>query len=416
MGKILIRDYVDDFWGDIYCIGMGTNHSSFIVPQIEAMVDAGEKEIEVLINTIGGSVYCSLSITNALQKAKESGVKIITVNEGICASAGTQIFMIGDERISYTSLFMIHNPAQFIFGYMEAADMEREKNALHICKDTILITYAATGLDEPTLRAMLDAETWLTPSLCVQLGFATEDRSDPTKKADVLEQSVKGLEKASPENRIYASKFFNTIKTKNTNMDNVKELLEKQNKAVEQSNSLMSFFKNKFANIFKNEGEEETIEESVNASVQLEDESYIYFEGELAVGTKVFTDEEMTIAAEDGDHTLMDGRTITVAEGAVSNIQDVVEDAVTDEALIAENNSLKEQLATANKNIETLTNSVNASNEMLTKLKNVKSTFEPAPREQEINPKPNNSKEKADLSTEAREARKQEIKDKKNKK
>lgn len=400
MAEIFIRDYVDDFWGELFYIGMGENHSSKIVPKIEDAVKAGEKEITVNINSGGGGVYCSLSITNALKKAKEAGVKIITVNEGICASAATQIFMEGDERISYTSLFMIHNPSIFVFGNMEEADLKREADALKVVKDTILLTYKATGLDDETLTQMLNAETWLTPALCLSLGFSTEDRSSSEKKAEVLETSIKMVESASPENRIYATKFFNKIKiNKNTNMENVKDTLEK-------NNTLLTEVSNFFKNFGKPKNE---VTEVVNASAELEDGKMVYFEGDLAIGTAIFMDEALTEPAPEGDHTLMDGRTITVTDGKVSAIADVVEDTANN--LAVENAALKAELATLKAEVTNLSKAVNASNEALAKIKNIKSTYEPAAREQEITRTNANAKDaKPDLSTEARAARKEELK------
>ena len=406
MAIINIRDYEDEWGWCLYVIGMGENHSSIIVPKIEAAILAGDTDITVNINTVGGSVFCCLAIKTALQRAKEAGLKIITVNEGICASAGTPIFMEGDERISYTSLFMIHNPSIFVFDNMTEQDMERELNALKIVKDTLMLTYAPTGLDEQTLRDMLNAETWLTPALCKSLGFATEDRSSPDKKADVLETSLATLEKASPENRIYANKFFNSIKSKNNNMDNVKETLKKNNDLLTQ---VADFFKNIVKP--KNEGGEGD-EEVTNASTQLEDESYIYYDGALEVGAKVFTDEAMTVAADDGDHTLMDGRTITVLDGAVTAIADVVEN-VDNSALEAENKALKDELATLKEDVKNLTTAINASNKALEQIKNIKSTFKPENREQDFSKAKPKDEVKPDLSTEAREEAKAKYKNKK---
>ena len=51
MAEIFIRDYEDDFWGDLNVIGMGNNHSGVIIPKIEQAVADGEKEITVHITT-----------------------------------------------------------------------------------------------------------------------------------------------------------------------------------------------------------------------------------------------------------------------------------------------------------------------------------------------------------------------------
>ena len=64
----------------------------------------------------------------------------------------------------------------------------------------------------------------------------------------------------------------------------------------------------------KNEGE------TKNASAELSEGGSVYFDGDLAVGTAVFTDETMETPAPEGEHALADGRTIVVADGAVSEI------------------------------------------------------------------------------------------------
>ena len=46
----------------------------------------------------------------------------------------------------------------------------------------------------------------------------------------------------------------------------------------------------------------------------------LYYNGDLAVGTAVYTDAEMKAAAEAGSYTLTDGRVLTVAEGKVTVI------------------------------------------------------------------------------------------------
>ena len=58
------------------------------------------------------------------------------------------------------------------------------------------------------------------------------------------------------------------------------------------------------------------------ASVELSDSGgTLYFDGELAVDSTVYTDEEMTATAEAGDYALNDGRTLTVdADGVVTAI------------------------------------------------------------------------------------------------
>ncbi len=53
---------------------------------------------------------------------------------------------------------------------------------------------------------------------------------------------------------------------------------------------------------------------------RLKDGTDVYHDGVLAVGTKLYVDEEMTLTAPDGDHELEDGTTVTVAGGEVTAV------------------------------------------------------------------------------------------------
>lgn len=423
MAVIKIRDYEieSSMWGGTNVIGMGNNHSGVIVPIIDKAIEDKEPEITVHLNSVGGSVWCSLAITNALKRAKEGGAKIITINEGVCLSATTQIFMEGDERIVYNSLFMIHKPAGFYCGLMTEDDMRREAEALKVCQDTILLTYAPSGLDDNTLNDLVNAETWMTPALCLSLGFATEDRSAPDKKVDVLESAMNMINKTAPANKVYANKFFNTITLKNSKMD-VQETLKQNTETMKKSNSLLNQLKDFFTNLgaAKNEGDEP---EATNASSDLEDGGKIYYLGVLGVGTEVFSDEALTQHIAAGSHDLADGNYIVVDDaGLVTEMEKNEEAPEEDTANSADVDALKAE----NQSLQTALNATNEKlaevNSLLAKLKNTKSNYTPASREQEIIDKasktPSNDG-RVDLSPEARKARKEEreqIKNSKNKK
>lgn len=413
MAEIKLYDYselVDDGWFGSYevyhVIGQGKLSAGHVVPLIEAVPE--DEEITVKIFSCGGYVFDGWAIYNALKAHK---AKVTVRIDGLAASIASIIAMAGDEVVvCAASLLMVHKPSVDLFwGAMDAEQLKREAAALDQIQSVLNSIYVAkTGLDSATIDAMINAETWITPNEAVTLGFANSIDNTITEKQHIAENSFKQIFKnANPMIRAYANNAMQVNKTKENNMENV-------NEAIKKNNDLLTKVSNFFSNLVtapKNEGEQ------TNASAELEDGTMVYFDGELAIGTLVYTDEAMTTLAEDGDHTLMDGRTITLAEGAVTNIQDVVEDtAQTDLATQVANLTEKVNALTAENS--TLLASVNASNEALAKIKNIKSTYEPAAREQEITRTNATTKNdgKPDLSAEARAARKQEISDKKNKK
>lgn len=412
MAEIKLYDYtdlVDDGWFGTYevyhVIGQGKLSAGNIVPLIEAVPE--DEEITVKIFSCGGYVFDGWAIYNALKAHK---AKVTVRIDGLAASIASIIAMAGDEVVvCAASLLMVHKPSVDLFwGAMDADQLKREAAALDQIQTVLNSIYVAkTGLDSVTIDAMINAETWITPTEAVTLGFANSIDNTITEKQPIAENSFRQIFKnANPMIKAYANNAMQVNKTKENNMENVSETLKKNNDLLTQ---VGTFFKN-LVTPPKDEVD------PTNSSIQLEDESYIYFDGELAVGTMVFSDEAMTISAMDGDHTLMDGRTITVSEGSVSNIQDVVEDKAQND-LATQVANLTAELSTLKAENSTLLASVNASNEALAKIKNIKSTYEPAAREQEISRQNTNAKDaKPDFSAEARLARKQEILDKKNKK
>ena len=86
---------------------------------------------------------------------------------------------------------------------------------------------------------------------------------------------------------------------------------------------------------------------TTNATVKTSEGVDIFYDGELAVGTKVFTNVEMTTPAPDGVHTVGQ-KLYTIANGEVSKVEDVATN--------------KTELEIANEKIAELTASLEAAN------------------------------------------------------
>ena len=61
-------------------------------------------DLNIYLNTPGGEVFVASTMCSMLQRLKENGTKIHTFVDGLCASAGTFILMIGDD----INLSLIH--------------------------------------------------------------------------------------------------------------------------------------------------------------------------------------------------------------------------------------------------------------------------------------------------------------------
>jgi ATP-dependent Clp endopeptidase proteolytic subunit ClpP len=130
-------------------------------------IDASE--ITLFINSPGGSVFDGLAIYNAIrQHPANVTVKVM----GVAASAASFIAMAGDKIVMPENTFMmVHNPMGGVFG--NADEMREWADTLDkIAASLIAIYVARTGKTEDEVKALLNAETWMTAKEAVDLGFA----------------------------------------------------------------------------------------------------------------------------------------------------------------------------------------------------------------------------------------------------
>ena len=127
------------------------------------------RDINLTLHTPGGDVADGLAIYNALKK--HDGKVSITVDT-VAASMGSVIALAGDETsIVDNGFIMVHNPWSMAVG--NAADMEKASEDLKKFEKVLVNTYIdATGKGEDEIRALMDAETWMTAEEAVENGFA----------------------------------------------------------------------------------------------------------------------------------------------------------------------------------------------------------------------------------------------------
>lgn len=195
-------------------------------------------EIVVNINSFGGSVAEGLSIFNQLKQHK---AKVTTVCQGFACSIASIIFLAGDERvICDNSLVMIHNPWTVMQG--DANSLRKEADVLDkIAQQSVDIYCQATGLNEETIKQMMDEETWLDSKEALELGFATAIQEN--SKVDTVVQSVKqsliGKIKMKKEDDIKEDDIIET-------QENVQEQEQENVQQTTELNAMGSFL-----NLFK---------------------------------------------------------------------------------------------------------------------------------------------------------------------
>lgn len=150
-----------------------------------------EDDIELHINSYGGSVFASISIFNYL---KSLGKNITTINDGICASGASLIFMVGDSRIMpENTMLMIHRASTFAWG--NCNELREQADILEkLDNSTVMANYKNhfKGTDEE-LMELIDKETWLSAEECLEKGFCTEVKKLAEPKDSTQETLNKGI-------------------------------------------------------------------------------------------------------------------------------------------------------------------------------------------------------------------------------
>lgn len=163
-------------YGIIYISGpiTGTTAESVCKEIIEYNIRAEVNQIQMIINSPGGSCPAGFSIIDIMEWSR---IPIYTTGIGMIASMGLLIFMTGENgrrvitpRTSILShrfsAFNYGNHSQLIAGRKEE-DLEHERILQHY------LTYSSINNKDELEKCLLrDVDTWLTPDEAIQYGLA----------------------------------------------------------------------------------------------------------------------------------------------------------------------------------------------------------------------------------------------------
>lgn len=154
------------------------------------------KQIDLYINSCGGSVFEGTAIYNQLRR--HPAHKTVHV-DGFACSIASVIAMAGDEVVMpRNTLMMIHNAWMGAVG--NAAELRKaaaDLDVINAAGRQAYLSKAGEKLDEAALTAMMDAETWLTAEKCLRYGLAdryADADADMSQAAAVLQRANLTLE------------------------------------------------------------------------------------------------------------------------------------------------------------------------------------------------------------------------------
>lgn len=157
----IFGDIVSDDWGKWCDDDTCPSDISDFLKNLEDI-----QEINLHINSGGGSVFAGITIYNML---KRNNARITTYIDGIAASIASVIACAGDRIvIPANGTFMIHKPTNgYFFTSMNADQLRKDADTLDICQKAILQTYMSKtkeGVTEEEINNLINEETWMVGS------------------------------------------------------------------------------------------------------------------------------------------------------------------------------------------------------------------------------------------------------------
>ena len=222
----------------------GVNAKDFI----EEVQSNGSKNIELTINSGGGSVFEAFAIYDYLKTSNLNvNVKIV----GVAASAASVLALAGDTLPTMTenSVIMIHNAwmpvismqgmnSDEIRDYQE--ELEKDAKLMDALNLKIAKIYSnATGLDLEKVQQMMSDETWIFSEEALELGFVSEVKEG--KKIAAF-ASAKDLAKMgyknTPSNYVNQLNNVNMSEKNESILDKLKALISNEGAKEEVSKEI----------------------------------------------------------------------------------------------------------------------------------------------------------------------------------
>ncbi|NII11761.1 ClpP-like prohead protease/major capsid protein fusion protein [Oleiagrimonas sp. C23AA] len=180
--ELLIYGNIGDSW-------LEESVSAISVAQQLQALPANTSQINVRINSYGGSVSDGMAIYNALRR--HPARKVVTV-DGVAMSSASLIAMAGDEvQMPALSLLMIHAPWGLAQG--NALDMRGMADVLDQYATTMAAAYAhKSGTNEPDMLALLQdgVDHYYNGEQALEAGFADTLIGVPTNTEDANAQAL----------------------------------------------------------------------------------------------------------------------------------------------------------------------------------------------------------------------------------
>lgn len=139
------------------------------------------EDVDIRINSCGGSVFGGMAIVAAINTLRGNGHKTRAIVEGLAASMASVVACACDEVLMHEwSMLMVHNPWSLIEG--DAEELKKQADLMEKVKHDMVAVYMRKfGISAEEISRLMDEETWIS----------TEDISKYKLDATVIEGTAK---------------------------------------------------------------------------------------------------------------------------------------------------------------------------------------------------------------------------------
>lgn len=149
---------------------------------VQAVDSLDVDQVNLYVNSPGGSVYGAQAMTAALQR---SPAKVTAYVDGLAASAASFLITAADEVVMAPGAeLMIHDALAITYG--NASEHEKSVTQLNRLSDTIASMYAGkAGGEASDWRSIMQGEQWYSAQEAVDAGLADRIAGDEEDETDV---------------------------------------------------------------------------------------------------------------------------------------------------------------------------------------------------------------------------------------
>ena len=148
----------------------------------DALKDADGSDVDIFINSGGGSVFAGSEIYSMIQRYKGN---VVIHGTGLAASAASVIACAGKCLMSATAQMMVHNVSSY--GSGDYKNFDKMSEILKKANEAIAAAYVRkSGMSMQDALELMDVETWLTAKDALEYGLidGIEENQNANKQTE----------------------------------------------------------------------------------------------------------------------------------------------------------------------------------------------------------------------------------------